>query len=283
MTGADAPWNALVALPALVAAGAVCWASARLWAARRAGGATTGGGVRERLAAVTAGCALLSVVSTFALPPGTGSGAENTARSLWSLAEAGLLLTLIVGVVRVAPRRQLRYAVPLAAFAVSVWPVPSLTDGSLAEVVSVMVFWLVPVGGAVAVGGYPRRAAARRREAVDTARREQRLRLSRDLHDFVAHDISGIVVQAQAARFVAESAPEQALLALERIERAGLNALASMDRTVAMLHGDGPGGVAAPRRRGRTGCRSWWPDSVRQAAPARRTRCWRRTGTRWPI
>ncbi|MFE1207772.1 histidine kinase [Streptomyces albidoflavus] len=69
------------------------------------------------------------------------------------------------------------------------------------------------------------------------ARSAQRLQLSRDLHDFVAHDVSGIVVQAQAARFVATTDPSQAVLALERIEKAGLNALASMDQTVQMLHG----------------------------------------------
>ncbi|WP_277817360.1 histidine kinase [Streptomyces sp. JS01] len=57
------------------------------------------------------------------------------------------------------------------------------------------------------------------------------------MHDFVAHDISGIVVQAQAARFVAATDPAHAVLALERIEKAGLSALAAMDRTVRMLHG----------------------------------------------
>lgn len=35
---------------------------------------------------------------------------------------------------------------------------------------------------------------------------------------------------------MAESDPGRALPALERIERAGRNALASMDRTVRMLH-----------------------------------------------
>ncbi|MEU3600582.1 histidine kinase [Streptomyces sp. NPDC006798] len=252
MTGADGPWNALVVAPAVGCVSTIGWAAARPAAARlradRGSGGTGGEGrglaaVRSGIAPATAGCALLSLAATFAVPAASG----EEARSAWSLAEAGLLLVLIAAVVRLAPRRRAGYAVPLAALAVCLWPVPSLTDGSWAEVVAVMVFWLLPVGGALAVGGYPRRAAARRRAAVDTARREQRLRLSRDLHDFVAHDISGIVVQAQAARFVAESDPGAALLALERIERAGLNALASMDRTVAMLRdrsADGTGGSA---------------------------------------
>ncbi|MCW6006579.1 hypothetical protein K1W54_18630 [Micromonospora sp. CPCC 205371] len=63
-----------------------------------------------------------------------------------------------------------------------------------------------------------------------------RVDLARDLHDFVAHEVSAIVAQAQAARFVADTDPGQAPRALERIERAGLSALALMDRTVQMLH-----------------------------------------------
>ncbi|WP_204296881.1 helix-turn-helix transcriptional regulator [Actinoplanes campanulatus] len=62
-----------------------------------------------------------------------------------------------------------------------------------------------------------------------------------DLHDFVAHDVSGIVAQAQAARFVASGRPEAAGAALERIEAVGLAALATMDHMVGMLHEpDGP-------------------------------------------
>ena len=60
---------------------------------------------------------------------------------------------------------------------------------------------------------------------MDRRRLAQRLQVARDLHDFVAHDISGIVTQAQAARFVAAGRPEAAGVALARIEAAGLAAL----------------------------------------------------------
>jgi signal transduction histidine kinase len=103
------------------------------------------------------------------------------------------------------------------------------------------VIWTAPAGAALVVGGYPRLTAHRRAVAVEQVRQAQRLQWARDLHDFVAHDISGIVAQAQAARFVAESRPEAAAPALERIEAAGLAALATMDRMVGMLHEpDGP-------------------------------------------
>ncbi|EDY49646.1 two component sensor kinase MppV [Streptomyces clavuligerus] len=205
------------------------------------------GRARTRLAVPTAVCALLSFASTAAVAP-TDPGAAGGSRSYWSLAETGLLLVLTAAVVRWSPPCAVRAVVPLTVLAVGAWPART-AEGSFLEGAGAVAFWLIPVAVAVAVGAYPRRAAARRLAAVDAARREQRLVLSRDLHDFVAHDISAIVVQAQTARFIAENdpgaGPRQAALALERIERAGLSALASMDRTIALLHGDGDGDGAA--------------------------------------
>ncbi|MFE5857794.1 sensor histidine kinase [Streptomyces sp. NPDC056500] len=212
----------LGALPSLTAAGTVVWAIARPRAA-----------VRERLgrlARPTAACAVLSLITSFALPKaGFGSG--------WKLGETAVLLLLLAVVTRWSPLRELTSALPLTALAVTLWPLPLVTGESFLESIGIVTFWLLPVAAAVAAGAYPRRQELRRRSAVAEARSAQRLQLSRDLHDFVAHDISGIVVQAQAARFVAATDPSHAVLALERIEKAGLSALAAMDRTVQMLHG----------------------------------------------
>ncbi|WP_449337821.1 sensor histidine kinase [Streptomyces griseus] len=210
----------LGALPSLVAAGTLGWAVAcRRSVARQRFG---------RLARPATVCAVLSLTTSFALPQ-AGSG--------WKLVEAALLLLLVAVVTRWSPLRELATALPVAALAVTLWPLPLVTGESFLESIGIGAFWLLPVVGAVAVGAYPRRQELRRRRAVAEARSTQRLQLSRDLHDFVAHDISGIVVQAQAARFVAATDPSHAVLALERIEKAGLSALAAMDRTVRMLHG----------------------------------------------
>ncbi|WP_432022318.1 sensor histidine kinase [Streptomyces parvus] len=211
---------ALGVLPSLAAAGSLVWAVA----CRRAEMRQRFG----RLARPTAVCATLSLITSFAAPQ-AGSG--------WKMAEAALLLLLVAVVTRWSPMSQLALALTPAALAVALWPLPLVTGESFLESIGIGAFWLLPVVAAVAVGGYPRRQALRRRRAVAEARSAQRLQLSRDLHDFVAHDISGIVVQAQAARFVAAADPSHAMLALERIERAGLSALAAMDRTVRMLHG----------------------------------------------
>jgi signal transduction histidine kinase len=63
--------------------------------------------------------------------------------------------------------------------------------------------------------------------------------IAADLHDFVAHHITGIVVQAQAARFTAQSGaaqtPEQIDRTFAGIEKAGTEALTSMRRMVGLL------------------------------------------------
>ncbi|WP_405754114.1 histidine kinase [Streptomyces sp. NBC_01411] len=74
----------------------------------------------------------------------------------------------------------------------------------------------------------------RRRQAA-ALRLEQRAEFARDLHDFVAHHVTGIVVQAQGAQVMAGRRPELVPPALERIEQAGSEALTSMRHMVGML------------------------------------------------
>ncbi|MGW7457001.1 sensor histidine kinase [Streptomyces sp. NPDC054797] len=164
----------------------------------------------------------------------------------WTLLWVCLLLPLIGFVARWAPVRSGAVAGALGVAGVALWPVPLVREtGSWLEACGAAAFWLLPALGAALAGGYLRRQAGRVGRAVVEARREQQLELARDLHDFVAHDVSAIVVQAQAARFVAAQDPGQAVRALERIEAAGLSALASMDRTVHALQ-EAAGGPTAP-------------------------------------
>ncbi|MDA2810629.1 histidine kinase [Nocardiopsis sp. RSe5-2] len=74
---------------------------------------------------------------------------------------------------------------------------------------------------------------------VEEARREERLSLARDLHDVVAHQVSGIVVQVQALRHVADRDPAVVAAALPQIEDAGTAALAAMRRMVGALREEG--------------------------------------------
>jgi signal transduction histidine kinase len=93
--------------------------------------------------------------------------------------------------------------------------------------VPVAVVW----GGAVAVGLVLRDADSRRRSALTEVRTGERLLLARELHDLVAHHITGVVVLAQAGRRVAPERDE----VFGEIEQAGAEALAAMRRLVGML------------------------------------------------
>jgi signal transduction histidine kinase len=70
-----------------------------------------------------------------------------------------------------------------------------------------------------------------RRQAVQA----ERVRIARDLHDVVAHHVSGIGIQATGARRVLERDPARAADALETIETASRQAVAQMHQLVGLL------------------------------------------------
>ncbi len=99
-----------------------------------------------------------------------------------------------------------------------------------------------------------RREQARRRarEQLAEARRarsEERLQISRELHDVVAHTLSVITVQAGVAGYVIGERPEEAARALASIEETSRSALHEMrallgvlrDEETGVRNGTGPG------------------------------------------
>ncbi|MFG2528872.1 sensor histidine kinase [Streptomyces sp. NPDC048516] len=190
--------------------------------------------VRAWSGRATALTAALLLTATFGGAPDT---AQDYSGPLFAAATA--LVVLQAAAFRWAPCREAAAGTGLAAAALMLWAQPLVPAASLYERVGIGAFWFLPTLAAAAVGGYPRLMERRGARAVREARHRQQLELAHDLHDFVAHDISGIVAQAQAARFVADRDPELVAGALERIERAGLAALASIDRTVHLLREPG--------------------------------------------
>ncbi|MFD8702322.1 sensor histidine kinase [Kitasatospora sp. NPDC059648] len=112
-----------------------------------------------------------------------------------------------------------------------------MPQGGAAGLVGGVLFSLLPVLGVAGASLYLRVLDARRERAVAGARREQRLEVARGLHDFVAHEITGIVLEAQAGQLPGQEAEETAAL-LRRLEEAGLRALDSMDEMVGALRED---------------------------------------------
>ncbi len=96
--------------------------------------------------------------------------------------------------------------------------------------------------------------ARRRRIAEDRARAQGeaaraalRLELARELHDTLAGEVAAIGIQAAAGRRVIATRPEEAAVALERIEVASRSANADLRRMLeALRSGDGASLTAAP-------------------------------------
>jgi signal transduction histidine kinase len=156
------------------------------------------------------------------------------------------LLALAVVVVLVLRQCELPTAlVVTAAAAVAIVASPMLrSPGSAAPAFSLLcaLGW----GGAVAIGLVLREIDTRRRAALEDVRSTERMELARELHDVVAHHVTGIVVAAQAASVVARTSPDDVDRALAAIETAGTDALAAMRSMVGVLRGQYAEGARTP-------------------------------------
>jgi signal transduction histidine kinase len=225
---------------------------ALLWVLDVAGAATVAGlegnGVWWRLApGVVAAAALLSPGGPRVLARAAGAAVlvswAVTLSLLSSVPPAfagwGLLETLCLLLLLVRTTQDVTPPWPAAALgaalAVAVIAAPMRLEGGGVGYSFLLTF---PTGGAVALGCHLRSLDDRRRRAVADVRQSERLELARELHDFVAHHVTGIVVQAQAARVIRESAPEQVDVLLGHIERAGSETLQSMRKLVRVLRED---------------------------------------------
>jgi signal transduction histidine kinase len=134
-------------------------------------------------------------------------------------------------------------AAPLAQLR---WPDQQTSAGGQAAIV---VFQTVPFALAWVLGDSLRtrrayfaqleeRAARLEKEREAQAKvavAAERARIARELHDVVAHNVSVMVVQADGAAYVLDSAPDQAKKALEIISGTGRQALAEMRRLLGVL------------------------------------------------
>ncbi len=114
-----------------------------------------------------------------------------------------------------------------------VWlPITTVADPtSLAETVAAFAFFLF----AAALGAAIRYRARIRIRDIDQAKAREREQLARELHDTVAHHVSGIAIQAQAGRAIAASHPERAIEALVTIEEAATRTLTELRAIVGVL------------------------------------------------
>src|SRR3954447_26030654 len=88
---------------------------------------------------------------------------------------------------------------------------------------------------AAALGAAIRYRTKLRIRYIDQAKAREREQLARELHDTVAHHVSGIAIQAQAGRAIAASHPERAIEALAIIEDAATRTLTELRAIVGVL------------------------------------------------
>ncbi|PPF51479.1 two-component sensor histidine kinase [Clavibacter michiganensis] len=155
----------------------------------------------------------------------------------FGLVELAALLILLITVVREADGSRREWAAVAVAAAVLALParVPSPDAVVYVIVLALAVVSCIAVGGSLRTGD---RAAEDR---VEVARRGEREAIARELHDVVAHHVTGIVVVAQAGRATSPLDAERAGRMLADIEGAGERALEAMQQLVGVLRADGGG------------------------------------------
>jgi signal transduction histidine kinase len=164
-----------------------------------------------------------TAIAAVAHPAATAPGATET-----------LAVALLVGAgCRRTGRRAAAGLAVCGGVAMTAAPVLRYGVGSPTALIAVpaALLW----GGSLAVGLILRDADGRRRAALAEARTAERLRMARELHDFVAYHVTGIVVRAQAARVLAGRSAEPDDDVFREIEEAGSDALTAMRRLVGML------------------------------------------------
>ncbi|MEU6141889.1 histidine kinase [Streptomyces sp. NPDC047081] len=171
--------------------------------------------------------ALLSVIYT------AGAVLDGT-EALFGPGEIAVLLSLLFIAVRHCPPRWAVVCGVLDGVALLFTPV-RFSHSFGGETLGFMLGGLVLIGLVAGLAAYLRSLDYRRTVAVTETRREERVAIAADLHDFVAHHVTGILVQTQVARMMAATRPEGLDPVLAGIERAATEALASMRRTVGVL------------------------------------------------
>ncbi len=157
-----------------------------------------------------------------------------------------------------AGREQLAAGIALALPLGMLASVPYDDDVALTSVLFTLA---ITVGAPILVGRLLRSRAAlhgtlreraallerRRADAAGRAVVDERTRIAGELHDVVAHALSGMTVQATGARRLALTRPDLAQAAFEAIERSGREALDELRRLLGVLRSEDAELTLAPQ------------------------------------
>ena len=187
-------------------------------------------------------------VAVLAVSLGTtlAAGAIGPSGMIWIALIVAFFSAVIAG-------RQLAAAASLAiGYLVSFWPFWQIGDpghASVAVALGVAAWMLVMLAAAEFILIRGQRATELARSRGDQLRRqvsEERMRMARDLHDVVAHNISVINVQANTALHLMDRQPERAREALTAIHDVSKQALTELRSVLGVLRSDGDSAPLSP-------------------------------------
>jgi signal transduction histidine kinase len=226
-------------------------------------GATYGAGlhqdpVREYdvFAALLLASAGLVLVFRARWPSATLIGAFVPTLAYWSIgyprgpAFAGLIVAFATAIW--AGRRRAAAAVAVVGVVAFPWLGPLLGRGHNPDIPDqiAVVTWLVGLSTASELlrARRVRRTEALRLREAESRRQadEERMRIARELHDVLAHNISLINVQSGVALHLMDQQPEQARVALEAIKQASKEALGELRHVLGLLRGADESAPRAP-------------------------------------
>ena len=163
---------------------------------------------------------------------------------------AGLLALVVVCYLLGRHRRRRVWVpviVPFAVYAITPFGSPDRGGRYFGVTLAALTAGAAAVGAARRAREEARNRAASSRVIADTmlehAARGERARIARDLHDVVAHHLSMISVQAEAARLTVPGMPQEGTKRLTAIGVTARTALTEMRRLLGVLREDAGGGT----------------------------------------
>jgi signal transduction histidine kinase len=152
-------------------------------------------------------------------------------------------IALIVAFFTAVQARQRAAAVAslVIGYVASIWPpwligTPGHASAAFAVALAILLLFLLAVAEVIRARG--QRAAALEHSRQEELRRragEERMRIARDLHDVVAHNISVINVQANTALHLMDRQPDRARSALTTINEVSRQALVELRSVLGVL------------------------------------------------
>ncbi|MGN5237674.1 sensor histidine kinase [Rhodococcus sp. SJ-3] len=152
--------------------------------------------------------------------------------------------------VRISPRSAVAMWCALAAATVAL----AVMGSAAGEAVETLVLAAVVLvaAGAIRAAVHARRTLAVERDAAEHDRERaavlsERARIARELHDVVAHHMSVVAIQAQAARYRVTDPPPELTAGLDAIHSSATEALTEMRRILGVLRSGSDEMTPSPR------------------------------------